>query len=99
MVEQKVAGHFAERHFAERHFAERHFAERHFAEQTMPKIEISSKLIYSLIRFAYTVKVSVIKVIVDFDVRYFINKTQTIGTPKINCKHFHSLGTFRLLSF
>ena len=28
MVEQKVAGHFAERHFAERHFAERHFAER-----------------------------------------------------------------------
>ena len=68
--------------FAERHFAERHFAERHFAEQTfcrtdilpngqfaerLPKIEISSELY----RFACTVKISVIKVIFDFDDRNF----------------------------
>ena len=55
-----MAGHFAERHFAERHFAERTFCRT-------DKIEISSELCW----FAYTIKISVIKVIVDFDDRNF----------------------------
>ena len=76
--------HFAKRHFAERHFAERTFCRRtfcrtdvlpngHFAEHTvyradsLPKIEISSELY----RFAYTVKISVIRIILDFDDRNF----------------------------
>jgi hypothetical protein len=78
-----VAGQFAERHFAERHFAERTFFRTdvlpngHFAEQTFyrtdslpngrTKIEISSELY----RFTYTVNISVIKAIVDFDDRNF----------------------------
>jgi hypothetical protein len=80
----RVTGHFAERHFAESYFAERHFAERtfcrtdilligHFNERTVcrsDKIEISSELCW----FAYTIKIYVIKVIVDFDDRNFDSK-------------------------
>jgi hypothetical protein len=77
--------HFAERHFAERTFCRRAFCRTdvlpngHFAERTFNRTdsllsgqfaenrEISSEIY----RFAYTVKVSVIKVIFDFDDRNF----------------------------
>jgi hypothetical protein len=50
------------------HFADGRFAERTFYRtDSLPKIETSSELY----RFAYTVKISVIKVIVDFDDRNF----------------------------
>jgi hypothetical protein len=39
----------------------------HFAERTFCRTEISSELCW----FAYTIKISVIKVIVDFDDRNF----------------------------
>jgi hypothetical protein len=56
----------------------RHFADGRFPKQTfcgtdvLLKIEISSELY----RFAYTVKISVIKVIVDFDDRNFDSEVQ-----------------------
>jgi hypothetical protein len=56
-------GRFAERNFAERNFAERTF----YRTDSLPKIEISSERY----RFAYTVRISVITVIVDFDDRNF----------------------------
>jgi hypothetical protein len=68
-------GHFADGRFAERTFYRTDILPNgHFTERTVcrtdsfPKIEISSELY----RFAYTVKISVIKlVIVDFDDRNF----------------------------
>ena len=49
-------------------FANRHFAEWTFCRtDSLPKIEISSELY----RFAYTVKISVIRIILDFDDRNF----------------------------
>jgi hypothetical protein len=67
-------GHFADGRSAERTFCRTdilpngQFAERRVCRtESLPKIEISFKLY----RFAYTVKISVIKVIVDFDDRNF----------------------------
>ena len=63
MWANKVAGHFAERHFTERHFAELTFCRVLPTDGQLAVIDISSELK----SFAYTVNVSVIKAIVDFD--------------------------------
>ena len=67
-------GHFADGRFAERTFCRTDILPNgHFAERTvcradsLPKIEISCELY----RFAYTVKISGIRIILDFDNRNF----------------------------
>jgi hypothetical protein len=67
-------GHFADGRFGERTFCRTDILPNgHFAEwivcraDSLPKIEISSELY----RFAYTVKISVIRIILDFDDRNF----------------------------